>query len=65
MIYKVPICYDCKNYYMETGTCKAFPKRIPVKIYLGSNKHAKPLPNQKNDIVFEQKEGPDGPKWKA
>ena len=33
--------------------CKAF-KKIPREIYLGEKNHSKPLPNQDNDIVFEE-----------
>lgn len=63
------ICDICKN-YRETklfdveeriesdhvNICLAFPdiEGIPNDILLGKNKHLKPLPNQKNDIVFEK-----------
>ena len=53
MIYEQPICIDCKNYNLDKGNCKAFPKGIPDEIYLGDNKHTKPLKEQMNDIVFE------------
>ena len=49
------ICLICKHY---TGKfkCKAFPNGIPDKIMIGKSEHEKPLPEQTNDIVFEQKE---------
>jgi hypothetical protein len=53
MIYVEPICLRCKNYNMQTSTCRAFTDHIPDEIYQGSNKHSKPLPGQGNDIVFE------------
>lgn len=46
------ICLHCKNYKQERK-CLAF-NRIPMEIISGKNDHAKPLPKQKNDIVFEQ-----------
>jgi hypothetical protein len=52
------VCSSCKHQYdvIEKGrTCKAFPEGIPDEIWLGENKHLKPLPDQKNDIVFEKK----------
>jgi len=62
------ICQDCKNYIdikefdvrkgIESdfrNVCKAFPEGIPEVIMDGKNKHSKPLPDQKNDIVFERK----------
>jgi len=33
--------------------CKAFPNQIPDKIAYGKNKHLTILPEQKNNIVFE------------
>ena len=47
------ICTDCKN-YKGLQRCVAFPEGIPEVIIFGENKHSKPLPNQKNDIVFEK-----------
>lgn len=49
------ICLICKHY---TGKfkCKAFPDGIPEKIITGKSEHEKPLPNQENEIVFEEKE---------
>ena len=39
----------------ERVICKAFPDGIPYEISYGDNKHLKPLSNQKNDIIFEEK----------
>lgn len=48
------LCAKCKNGLdVITFSCKAFPKGIPDKIMTGKNKHLKPLPGQKNSIVFE------------
>jgi hypothetical protein len=47
------ICFNCKN-YLKKATCKAFPNGIPEEILLGRNDHSKPLPDQKNTIVFEK-----------
>ena len=38
----------------ERWYCKAFPDGIPDEIVYGDNKHLKPLPEQKNDVVFEK-----------
>jgi hypothetical protein len=34
--------------------CAAFPEGIPDDIWFGKNKHTKPLPEQKNGIVYEK-----------
>lgn len=47
-------CINCKNYLGDL-TCQAF-KQIPEEILIGENDHLEPLPEQDNDIVFEQKE---------
>lgn len=47
----VPICNMCKNHFNGLK-CKAF-EIIPDEIIFGDNDHTKPLPNQKNDIIFE------------
>ena len=60
-----PACFTrkCKHFIgvkndgdetTERNYCKAFSDRIPNEIAYGNNKHIKPLPNQKNDIVFEE-----------
>ena len=38
----------------ERNVCEAFLDGIPDEIAYGGNKHLKPLPEQKNDIVFEK-----------
>jgi hypothetical protein len=48
------ICFRCKNLRKIEGGCNAFPEGIPSEIRIGKNKHKKPLPNQKNNIVFEE-----------
>ena len=47
------ICFRCKHFDPFTG-CPAFPEYgIPEEILLDENDHSKPLPEQKNNIVFE------------
>lgn len=48
------ICFECKHFNEFGGGCKAFGENIPDKILL-ENEHDKPLPEQKNDLVFEPK----------
>ena len=65
--YFVPIrCRTCQHLFEGRGinkdgrwTCKAFMGGIPDVMYYTDEKHLKPLPGQKNDIVFEliKKEG--------
>ena len=56
----IPICAKCKNFIpnKKHNLCKAFPEPpgIPWEIVSGKNDHSKPLPEQKNDIVFEPKD---------
>lgn len=47
-------CPNCANYLGDLK-CFAFIDRIPQEILEGTNDHTKPLPGQKNDIVFEPK----------
>lgn len=48
------ICNNCRH--KKPGiSCAAFEK-IPDEIVFGDNDHSKPLPYQKNKIVFEPKE---------
>ena len=47
------ICFRCKHFRMFEGGCNAFPEDIPDEITSGQNNHSKPLPFQKNKIVFE------------
>lgn len=46
-------CLGCKN-LGEPLTCKAFPKGIPKEILYGKIDHSRPIPDQGNDIVFEE-----------
>jgi hypothetical protein len=54
------ICSLCKNYYQDSidiknnkiGNCKAFPKGIPEKIWIGENDHKLPYKGD-NGIQFE------------
>lgn len=46
-------CASCKNYFSDL-VCQAFPKGIPEEILIDENDHSKPLPDQDNDIVFEE-----------
>jgi hypothetical protein len=48
-----PPCIDCKFANLKARTCKAFPDGIPREIISGDNQHTKPLPDQKNKVVFE------------
>jgi hypothetical protein len=50
---KNPVCLMCKH-YLGGWRCKAF-NEIPMSILRGENDHSTPLPNQGNDIVFEEK----------
>jgi hypothetical protein len=51
-------CNTCKNYSRDKVSngdypcCKAFDK-IPNDILSGDNMHMKPLPDQKNNVVYE------------
>ena len=51
------ICNKCKHHFwnVDTSSCAAFDN-IPNEILDGDNDHSKPLPGQKNDIVFEPEE---------
>ena len=57
---KIPVCVKCKHFNKELSftpvfKCLAFPEKIPDSIFEGRNKHTKPLPNQDNDITFEER----------
>lgn len=56
------ICLRCKHLRPSSGGCDAFPGDIPDEITSGENPHSSPLPDQANDIVFE--EGPVAP-WEV
>ena len=47
------ICEKCIHFKPISGGCSAFKDFIP-KIIIKTNKHNKPLPEQKNKIVFEK-----------
>jgi len=47
-------CWGCIHVSKKKlRTCKAFPNGIPFAIISGEISHDKPLPGQKNNIVFE------------
>ena len=52
-------CLTCEH-LRKPLTCEAFPQSIPKKILNGEIDHSKPLPNQKNNIAFEMRSGPQG-----
>lgn len=46
-------CVSCL--YHSGGTaCLAFPNGIPDEIIQGENQHTEPLPNQGNNLVYEE-----------
>jgi hypothetical protein len=47
------ICFRCKHFMHFEGGCLAFPDGIPDEIDFNNN-HSSPLPEQDNDIVFEE-----------
>ncbi len=51
-----PICVNCKHFDFDKIGCAAFPgQNIPNEILNGDNDHSRPLPDQKNDLVFEKR----------
>jgi O-acetyl-ADP-ribose deacetylase len=49
-------CRYCLHYRVD-GTCPAFePRKIPLSIVSGQIKHLYPMPEQRNDIVYEPSE---------
>jgi len=48
------ICINCKHFNGKEFNCSAF-KNIPDIIISGETDHSEPLPEQDNDIVFEEK----------
>jgi len=49
------ICFKCKHLRPLPGGCAEFPEYIPSGMGV-LFQHDKPLPSQKNDIVFEEGE---------
>jgi len=49
------ICFNCKNFDEILGGCLAFTDDIPNEILNGENDHSKPLPDQKNNVIYEPK----------
>lgn len=49
------ICFKCKHLRPLSGGCAEFPEYIPSGMGV-LFQHDKPLPSQKNDIVFEEGE---------
>jgi hypothetical protein len=49
-----PICFNCKYFDINESKCPAFEGDIPDVILSGENDHLEPLPDQKNNIIFEQ-----------
>jgi len=52
--YTIPVCDTCKYYKRGTLSCEAFTK-IPSEILRSKNNHSKPLPSQKNNLVYSPK----------
>jgi hypothetical protein len=48
------ICFKCIHKFKWEIGCEAFPDGIVNQVLL-SNQHDKPLPEQDNEIVFEEK----------
>jgi hypothetical protein len=46
------ICFHCVHFREFSGGCDAFPDGIDDFV-LETNEHNKPIPGQKNDIIFE------------
>lgn len=45
------ICFSCIHNRPIEGGCEAFPEGIPSEV-IETNKHDKPLKDQKNDLVY-------------
>lgn len=52
-MFTVTPCVKCKH-YLADDKCAAFPEGIPEVIINLENDHSMPLPNQVNNIVFEE-----------
>lgn len=44
----------CKHFDGKGLKCKAFPEGIPDVIMSGVSGHDKPLPNQRNEVVYTE-----------
>ena len=49
-----PKCISCKNYF-GMDKCRAFPDGIPRNILNGNFDHSEKHPEQKNDVLYEQR----------
>lgn len=49
------VCSYCRHFDGEAGrrTCRAYPKGIPLEIWLGLHKHTTPFPGD-HGIMFER-----------
>jgi len=47
-------CITCAHFDGKTTTCKAFPEGIPDVIISGLDTHEKPLPFQKNSVIYKE-----------
>ena len=52
-------CELCRH-SNHNGTCKAFPKQIPMDILTGEHDHATRHPDQDNDVLFESSDSGGG-----
>lgn len=48
-------CMRCRRYNEKGNNCKAFPVKIPDKIFFGENLHKEPYPGD-NGILFIPKD---------
>jgi len=49
------VCTFCKHWDQKPGrTCEAFPKGIPMEIWMGENKHVRPVKGD-HGIQFEKR----------
>jgi hypothetical protein len=54
MTFNQPICFSCKHYDVDRGSCPAFPDEIPDEIYYGTNEHGSKIKDQTGEFVFEE-----------
>lgn len=48
-------CTICEHFQYSGFNCIAFPDGIHTEILNGNNDHSRPLPEQRNEIVFSEK----------